>query len=247
MKGKSGSRKFPVTSCIHNDKVPRPFHPVSILFYMKQAVGILGGTFDPVHNGHLRLAIECREKLSLESVFLVPLDRPPHREVPVAPAEHRLAMLQLAVQDIACLKVDDRELRRGGVSYTIDTLRHLRKDMPDNPLYLITGKDAFNAIHTWREWQSITDYVHIIVACRPGQVHADTAGEVMSFLEKHRAQQPQSSNVAPAGNIYEIEIPALDISSTRIREILHAGKITRGLLPDSIVDYIHDNGLYREH
>ena len=211
---------------------------------MKQAVGILGGTFDPVHNGHLRLAIECCEQLSLESVLLIPLDSPPHRNPPVASAEHRLAMLQLAARDISCLKVDDRELRRGGISYTVDTVRLLRKDMPDTPLFLITGNDAFNNIHTWHDWQGIIEYVHIIVAGRPGQ--AVTNGKARAFLEKYRIDPSRLPVNSLAGNICEVEIPALDISSTRIREIIRDEKRPGGLIPDSIVDFIYSKRLYRE-
>ena len=208
------------------------------------AVGILGGTFDPVHHGHLRLAIECREKLSLHRVHLVPLGKPPHREPPHASTDHRLQMLQLATRGIEGLKVDEHELSRGGVSYTIDTVRQLRMDMPDTPLCLITGRDAFNAIHTWREWQSIPDYVHIIVVGRPGHTPEPESVEIRSFLAQHRVTDLCIRGDALAGHIYEIEIPELDISATRIRQIIRKGNNPRGLLPESVVEFIYKNRIY---
>ncbi|MGH8120697.1 MAG: nicotinate (nicotinamide) nucleotide adenylyltransferase, partial [Gammaproteobacteria bacterium] len=131
-------------------------------------IGILGGTFDPVHHGHLRLAIECCERLALAEVRLVPLRVPPHRKPPRASPEHRLAMLKLAAENKNNLIVDDSELRRKTISYTIDTVSTLRKSSGRTPLCLLLGTDAFNMLHTWHRWQALLDYVHVVIAERPG-------------------------------------------------------------------------------
>ena len=135
---------------------------------MDKPIGILGGTFDPVHNGHLRMAIEVMELCALDEVRLTPLHTPPHRLLPNTTPQHRLAMLSHAVKEVQGLRIDERELQRAGVSFTVDTLRSLREELGNKPLCLIMGMDAFQGLNTWHEWTSLVDLAHIIVASRPG-------------------------------------------------------------------------------
>ena len=131
-------------------------------------LAILGGTFDPVHYGHLRAADEVRKALDLPAVRLVPAALPPHREAPLTAARDRVAMLDLAVREFPGLVVDTREIARGGKSYTVDTLRELRSEQPGMPLLLVVGADAFQGLSTWHEWRSIFDLAHVVVVPRPG-------------------------------------------------------------------------------
>ena len=129
---------------------------------MTQPVGILGGTFDPVHNGHLHLATTFLETLNMAELCFVPLNTPPHRTPPLASAEQRLEMLELAVENQAGLKIDDCEIRRGGISYSIDTLKHLRKILNETPICLLMGIENFNTLNHWHQWQSLLDYAKIL-------------------------------------------------------------------------------------
>lgn len=213
---------------------------------MANAVGILGGTFDPFHHGHLRMAIECREKLQLESVRLVPLYTPPHRRPPVASAEHRLAMLSLAVRDHDFLQVDDCELQRRGISYTIETIKQIRNGMATTPLCLLMGRDAFNALTAWRDWRNLIDYTHIVVADRPGGSTGDNDTDLADFVRQFRTDNPDELRSPGAGKLYELTIPLLDISATGIRKIFQAGKDPAGLLPEPIIEYVQSHSLYQQ-
>ena len=131
-------------------------------------IGIFGGTFDPIHYGHLRSALEVKEIFGLTEVRLIPSAQPPHREQPAATALMRLQMLELAVKNQPGLIIDTRELNRSGVSYMVDTLKSLRKEFKDEPLLLFIGSDAFNNLKTWYQWQHLFDFAHIVVMTRPG-------------------------------------------------------------------------------
>jgi len=211
---------------------------------MEKPIGILGGTFDPVHHGHLRLALECLEALGLAEVAMVPLHTPPHRKSPVASPEQRREMLSLALEGVPGLRLEDCELRRGGVSYTIDTLAELRTRHGDTPLCLILGMDAFGALHTWRQWPLLLQRAHIIVVQRPGSETAITNSEVASVYTNASVNSPHELRATPAGGIYRIRIPLLDISATRLREMIGAGRDIRFLLPPAVVDYIEARQLY---
>lgn len=209
-------------------------------------IGVFGGTFDPVHNGHLRLALEFFEALDLEVVRLVPSNAPPHRAAPAAPAGLRLAMLLSAVQDEAALTVDDRELRRGEVSYTVDTLSDLRRELGDVPLCLLLGMDAFAAIHTWYRWTSLIQLAHFAVAHRP-EASMPTEEEVLNLIDRHATDSSAELHNAPAGWILMRSIPQLDISASGIRSLIAAGRNPRYLLPDPVLDLIEHHGLYKPH
>ena len=212
-------------------------------------IGILGGTFDPIHYGHLRLAEELGERLRLEEVRLFPSGTPPHRSAPAVTADHRLAMTRLAAAGNARFAVDDRELRRAGPGYTFDTLKELRADLGDErPLALLLGADAFLEFATWHRWREIFGLAHVAVAHRPGfpvERWAERMPEPLAREYSARLmQQPLAIHLSPAGGVVIVPFTALEISATAIRDMLHAGASPRYLLPGAVLDYIRSHGLY---
>lgn len=205
---------------------------------------IFGGTFDPVHHGHLRLAIELKERLALAQVTLVPCHMPPHRERPGADSARRLELLKLAITGEPGLVVDDRELFRDGASFTADTLRQLRAELGDcEPLAMAVGTDAFATFDRWRDWQRIPELAHIIVVSRPGSALAPE-GEPAKLLSSRRAANVDQLHCQPAGLVFEAEVPLLSISATGIRACIAQGQSPRYLLPDSVWQAIRSNRLY---
>jgi len=207
-------------------------------------IGILGGTFDPVHFGHLRMAIECLERLALAEVRLIPLYALPHRQPPRTAPKHRLAMLKIAVGTVDNLKVDDCELRRKSISYTIDTISTLREKNKTMPVCLLMGTDAFNTLHTWHRWQSLLDYVHLVIAERPGVTPIPEHAGISALLDKHAVDDATVLHTTRNGKIFRLQIPWLDISATRIRDMLRMHHNPAYLLPDGVIDYIHAHHLY---
>jgi len=207
-------------------------------------IGILGGTFDPIHNGHLRLALEAKEQLSLDHVRLIPVNLPPHRSTPVASAVHRHALIELAISNEANLCVDLRELNSDEISYSINTLKSLRQEFTDDSICLILGRDAFNKIDSWKDWKELLDYAHIIVANRPGETDKIESQDLAQWIEQHQSNRLASLKGEPSGIIYFIEIPMLDISSSMIREKILQHDAIDKLLPPSTQTYIKDNHLY---
>jgi nicotinate-nucleotide adenylyltransferase len=212
-------------------------------------IGVLGGRFDPIHYGHLRLAEELGEKLRLDEVRLVPSGTPPHRSAPTVTADHRLAMTRLAAASNARFKVDEREVRRAGPGYTFDTLHELRAEAGGmRPLALLLGADAFLEFATWHRWQEIFGLAHIAIAHRPGfPVERWTERMPQPLAREYSArlmQQPLAIHLSPAGGIAVVPFTALDISATAIRDMLLAGASPRYLLPASVLDYIRTNRLY---
>jgi nicotinate-nucleotide adenylyltransferase len=212
---------------------------------MLRPIGILGGAFDPVHCGHLRLALEVRRQLGLQEVRLIPTFIPPHREAPVAAAAQRLAMLRLAADPSAGLIADDRELARAGTSYTVDTLRGLRLDFPDHPLCLIVGMDAFLKLDAWRDWHVLPELAHIIIVERGGAPPGFMPAPLRELLEHRQTHDRAELTARNAGAILKIQAPRLEISSTYIRELVHAGGSIRCLTPDPVIAYIGQEKLYR--
>ncbi len=198
-------------------------------------LGILGGTFDPIHLGHLRLAEEVREALDLGVVHFVPSAVPPHRAQPALGPETRLALVQAAIADHPGFIADGRELERQGFSYTVDTLQALHAEFPDRHLVLILGMDAFNGLTQWHRWQELFDWAHIAVASRPG---AEATGEAAALLAARRIQPDQLARQR-AGGIVALEITRLDISATAIRAALGAGRSVRYLVPDCLLNPLH--------
>lgn len=205
--------------------------------------GILGGTFDPVHYGHLRAASEASERLSLENLRLLPAGIPPHRPAPFASARHRLAMLELALSGQPGLWADDREVRRSGFSYMVDTLIDIRGEEGDVPLLLMVGQDAVNALDSWHRWLDLFSLAHIVILRRPDSVPA-CSGALRHELQIRSVDDVLPLRQAPAGLVYSLEVTQLAISSTDIRRQVASGKSPRFLLPDSVICYIRDNHLY---
>ncbi len=214
---------------------------------LSPAVGVFGGTFNPVHFGHLRPALELREQLSLQRMLLVPCSIPPHREQPEATVEQRLAMLQRAVANEAALEIDERELHRDGPSYMVDTLASLREELGDTPLCLCLGVDAFLGLTGWYRWQELLEYAHIAVAHRPGwHFNPDKLqGELGALLSSRQCQRTGAIHEKPAGNIVLQAVTQLAISATAIRETISQGRSARYLLPDDVWHYILEQKLYR--
>ncbi|MGR9086305.1 MAG: nicotinate-nucleotide adenylyltransferase [Gammaproteobacteria bacterium] len=203
-------------------------------------IGIFGGTFDPVHYGHLRSAYEIGELFQLSEVRLVPSSAPPHRAQPEASAAQRLEMLELALGSRKGLGIDTRELERAGHSFMVDTLESLRMDFPDQLLLLIIGCDAFNGLPGWHQWRRLFEYAHIAVMTRPGFV-PETRDD---FFCGRIASEKGQLRDAPAGKILFQPVTQLDISATAIRQMLREKRDPVFLLPDAVLEYIQCNGLY---
>lgn len=210
-----------------------------------RAIGIMGGTFDPVHFGHLRIALELQQDLNLQTVRMLPCAQPPHRGQPGANAAQRLEMLQLATCDESALQIDLREYQRQGPSYTVDTLRSLRAELGDDqPLCLIMGSDAFAGLPSWHQWQSLFELAHIVIAHRPGWIRQGTQlGDI--DISARFVAQPQALHQQPAGWILPWSVTQLEISATAIRQCVRQGKSVRYLLPEAVREYIEATGLYR--
>jgi len=206
---------------------------------LSTALGILGGTFDPVHHGHLRLAIEVLERLGLDEVRLLPTATTNLRDTPTASPAQRLAMLESAL--VPGLVADDREIRRGGRSYTIDTLIEMRQEQPQASLNFVLGADAWNALPRWHRWQELLDYANLVIATRPGVTLAD-----IPELAEARCETLAEFRAARAGRVLVLPIPRLPISSTDIRARLHAGHRVDYFTPAAVVALIDREGLYRE-
>ena len=206
-------------------------------------IGIFGGTFDPVHFGHLRTAFEMLQAMRLDEVRFLPCGDPPHRGATFADADLRYQMVQAAIHDQDGLVADDRELRRSGPSYTIDTLESLRSEFPERSLGLIIGMDAFLGLPKWHRWDEILDIAHIIVAHRPGWKAPDMGmlGDLLSEKGTHRVDDLHR---ATHGRIHIHAVTQLEISSTEIRELVAAGRDPRFLMPDAVKRVIEDSGVY---
>jgi nicotinate-nucleotide adenylyltransferase len=206
-------------------------------------IGIFGGTFDPVHNGHLRPVLEVLEELELAQVRLIPVHVPAHRPLPAAGGDHRLDLLRLAVDGIPGFEVDTRELDRGGPSYMVDTLRSLRREFPRTPLCLILGMDSFLGLPSWRHWHELIELAHLVVMDRPGS-EPPLEGELAQWLIPRRTDSPERLRSELAGRVYFHAVTRLDISATRIRALLAAGRAPHFLLPPVVWRFIADQGLY---
>ncbi|MCP5159852.1 MAG: nicotinate-nucleotide adenylyltransferase [Gammaproteobacteria bacterium] len=208
-------------------------------------IGVLGGTFDPIHYGHLRPALELLEALELAEVRFIPCRIPAHRGTPQVTAEQRLALVQLAMAGQAGFVADDRELRREGTSYMVDTLASLREDFGQaTPLCLIVGADAFRALPTWSRWQDLAELAHIVVMRRPG-VAQQLPLPLEAWLAPRMTHDAWALHSKPAGAILFQPVTQLDISATQIRALLARGQSPRYLLPEAVLADIHDRMLYR--
>lgn len=207
-------------------------------------IGVFGGTFDPIHYGHLRTAFEMLQALSFGEVRFMPCGTPPHRGEPFATAEQRLAMVRAATEGQHGFVVDDRELHRQGPSYSVDTLAALRGEFPLRSLALIIGMDAFLSLTKWYQWREILQLAHIVVAHRPGWRAPDIGplGELLADRGTHRIGDLHD---AKSGHIYIHDVTQLEISSTDIRDMVAVGRDPRFLMPDAVRTVIADLDCYK--
>ena len=212
------------------------------------AIGILGGTFNPIHFGHLRMAQELADALNLDTVRFIPAANPPHKDAPDISAEQRAAMVKLAIANNQSFVFDDRELHRAGASYTLDTLLNLREEFGnETSITLFMGSDAFTKFNTWHRWQEIINLCHIALVQRPqlrGNEHK-LSKTLETFLHNHYSENGDDLHQQAAGFITMRQITALDISSTAIRDALRDGNSVRYLMPDNVIEYIQKHKLYR--
>ncbi len=206
-----------------------------------QPILLFGGTFDPIHYGHLRLAENLHNLLPTAEIRLMPSATPPHREQPGASAEQRLAMLQLATENLPHLKIDDRELRRDGESYTLLSVNELLKEYPEQPIILVMGDDAFGGLCHWFQWQSLLAKVNVLVVARPG-AQFQLSNELVSSITQ--CDRLDSLLHTQAGHLYRFESPLLEISATHIRQLIAENQSCRFLLPESVIEYIQRHRLY---
>ena len=212
-------------------------------------IGILGGTFDPIHLGHLRLAEDLAETLGIAEVRLLPTGTPPHRTPAQAPAADRLAMVNLAIAGNPRFVLDEHEVHKTAPCYMVDTLDELRAELgPDRPLVLFVGGDAFMGLDGWHQWQRLFDLAHIAVAHRPGfppETWLDRiAPALLTQMLMRRANHAADLAAAPAGRIWLQAVTQMDISSSGIRTRIKAGQSIRYLVPNAVHDYIRQHRLY---
>ncbi len=203
-------------------------------------IGILGGTFDPVHFGHLNTAREVSQALELERVILVPAATPPHRPTPVANIEHRINMLKLAIPMYEGFELDDREQRMGGISYTVRTLESYRSEYGDHSIGLILGIDAFAGLESWHQWQRIPELANIIVMNRPGYDLTGLPAWAQSRVTNDLVRMKHTA----AGLIMIVDVTPVAVSATQIRDGLAKQESVDDLLPDAVLNYIETNRLY---
>lgn len=207
------------------------------------AIGIFGGTFDPIHYGHLRTAFELQHMLELDEIRFIPCGIPPHRDTTVADSQTRLAMVQAAVAGQPGFIVDDRETRRDGPAYTVETLSDLRAEYPDRALSLIVGMDAFLGLPQWYEWRRLLPLAHLIVAHRPGWT-APASGPLGELLAEKQTLDSERIIEQRSGTIFVHAVTQLEISSSAVRELVAAGGDPRFLVPDEVRNLIEKSGCY---
>ena len=212
-------------------------------------VGLLGGSFDPIHYGHLQLARDALRHLPLEEIRFLPAAQP-WQKGPMTAAEHRARMVQLAIVEHPRLALDMREIERGGVTYTIDTLHALRSQLPHRPLVLVMGLDQFARLDSWRDWQQIADLAHIAVATRAG-AQTPLSANVHAMFDKRR-QAPAFLASELGGSIVEFAMTPVHASATEVRRLLREPPSTEraqrlsAMVPGAVLDYIDSHNLYRD-
>jgi len=206
-------------------------------------IGIFGGTFDPVHVGHLRTGYELMRALRLGELHWIPVGNPGHREPPLASAALRLEMLRVAIDGQPGFVLDDREIRRGGVSFSIDTLTELRDEHPHRSLCLLLGMDAFAGFTSWHRWQEIFAVAHVVVAHRPGW-QAPSTGPLAALLAERGVVDVAALHARAAGCIHVRKVTPLEISSTDLRELLVSGGDPRFLVPEGVRSIILESECY---
>jgi nicotinate-nucleotide adenylyltransferase len=205
-------------------------------------IGLFGGTFDPVHFGHLRPAVEIAELYDLETLFVMPSHRPVHRGPTGASSKQRIAMLSMAVEDVPRLVVDAREAVRDESTYTYDTLSEIREEQPDATILFFLGMDSFAAFDTWQNWEGILELANLVVLNRPGAIHSDFSRQL---LERQLSVNGAEIVNGRTGVVQSCDVTQLAISATDVRRRIANQLSVRFLLPDAVSEYIGDNNLYR--
>ncbi|HEY5604531.1 MAG TPA: nicotinate-nucleotide adenylyltransferase [Gammaproteobacteria bacterium] len=212
-------------------------------------IGIFGGTFNPVHWGHVRTALELKKALAMDVMLMVPCGIPPHREEPDIDPALRLAMLNAAVAGYRELQVDERELQRAGPSYTADTLRSLRAEQGTIPLALCVGVDAFTNLDTWHQWENLIELAHIVVAHRPGwpveSLEQKVSRQLQKMLHQHRVTNRALLHQQSAGYVLMQKVTDIDLSSSDIRQCRAQGKSIAAMVPPGVLRIIESNKLYQ--
>ncbi len=209
------------------------------------SVLIFGGTFDPVHNGHLHTATDVAELLGVNQVRLIPCGEPAHRSPPIATAAQRLKMLQLAVEGQASFVIDTQELARSGPSYMVDTAANLRSELGQQCcICLMMGMDAFLGLPNWHQWQKIPEYLNLVVMERPGWQKMQHEA-LQPLLERCQVPTIEALKSAPAGKILMVTVSKLAISASQIREKISAGEPVDGLLPKAVLELIETEKIYQ--
>ena len=208
-------------------------------------IGIFGGTFDPIHYGHLRTALELQQTLDFERVHFVPVATPPHQKIPISDGALRMRLVEAAMEGEPQFVADPRELERQGPSYTIDTLASFRKEFPQQPLCLLIGMDAFLGLPAWHRWDELLDFAHLVVAHRPGW-RAPDSGFLGDLLRARRTQDPAALHANPAGRVHVQPVTQLEISSTDLRSLIAAGLDPKFLMPDNVRRIILETECYAE-
>lgn len=212
---------------------------------LAKPIGIFGGTFDPVHLGHVRIALEIQQAYDLAEVRFTPCWQPVHRNLALATPAQRLAMLDAALEHQPMLKIDHSEIQRQGPSYTIDTVNMLRQKFPRTPLCLILGLDAWSEFATWHQYEAILQLAHLIIAMRPPYLLPQT-GKIAELLQQHQTQNGSALHTSLGGNIIVHSATTIDIAATTIREMILKGQNPHALLPSGVYSYIVKHHLYSE-
>ncbi|MEL7023143.1 MAG: nicotinate-nucleotide adenylyltransferase [Pseudomonadota bacterium] len=210
---------------------------------LRQPIGIFGGTFDPIHFGHLRSAFELLHALRLQEVRFMPCGNPPHRAAPVADATLRVELVRAAIEGQPGFVLDDREVQREGLSYTVDSLASLREEFPSTPLCLVLGMDSFLSLPKWYRWREILRLAHVVVAHRPGW-RAPGRGALGTLIVDRGTELVDDLHGAPAGAIFVHEVTQLEISSSNIRHLISKGVDPRFLLPERVRARVNEAGCY---
>lgn len=206
-------------------------------------IGLFGGTFDPVHFGHLRPAVELAEAFKLNTLYLAPNHRPAHRGPTQASTPHRIAMLQLAIENTQRLAVDAREAMRDKPSYTVDTLTEIHQEQPDAQLLFFMGLDAFAKFDTWHQWQRVLELANLVVMRRPGAAHSDFSSQLLATQQTNCGITVSDTK---SGVIEECDVTQLAISATDVRRRIDQQLTVRFLLPEAVSEYIVTESLYRK-
>jgi len=218
---------------------------------MTAPIGLFGGTFDPIHLGHLRLAEELGEALGCNEVRFLPSGTPPHRQLPLATATARRDMVALAIADNPRFSLDEREITRTGPCYMVDTLTAIRAEAgAHTPLCLFLGGDAFMGLTTWHRWTELFNLAHLAIAHRPGfspQTWDDRLPDALRHaIDQRLVKHPADLAMTPAGHIYLHAITQMDIAARRIRSACRKRESVRYLVPDSVRAYLNQHDLYRQ-